>query len=152
LSESQSNYRVLAGVLPPARWAGHIVSVDGRPAVVAALTIVPNVNLELLKGTPNLLVDIKYINEAFISEIGRALLLPDLAMTPKTIKRDSVVSEPFVGDDGIPAGYLSWTTRRPGQMLLHVILPLVAFGIFGTVQAPQAWLRRARAARSARPP
>jgi hypothetical protein len=58
--------------------------------------------LELLKGTPNLLVDIKYINEAFISEIGRALLLPDLAMTPKTIKRDSVVSEPFVGDDGIP--------------------------------------------------
>ncbi|MEX1060480.1 MAG: CHASE4 domain-containing protein, partial [Methyloceanibacter sp.] len=52
-SDSQTNYRVLAGVLGVARWAGHIVSVDGRPAVVAALTIVPNVNMELLKGTPN---------------------------------------------------------------------------------------------------
>ncbi|MBK5198934.1 MAG: EAL domain-containing protein, partial [Methyloceanibacter sp.] len=115
-----------------ARWAGHIVSVEGRPAVVTAMTIVPNINTNLLKGTPNLLVGIKYIDEAFISEIGRSLLLSDLALIPKPAQRDGVVSEPFVGDDGIPAGYLSWTTRRPGQMLLHVILPLVAFGIFGT--------------------
>lgn len=129
-SESQSNYRVLAGALRPARWAGHIVSVDGRPAVVAALTIVPNVEMSLLKGTPNLLISIKYIDEQFTSEMGRSLLLNDLAMTPEVIKRDGVVSEAFVGDDGIPAGYLSWTTRHPGQVLLTVILPLVAFGIF----------------------
>jgi diguanylate cyclase (GGDEF)-like protein len=129
-SESQSNYRILAGALQPARWAGHIVSVDGRPAVVAALTIVPNVNMELLKGTPNLLVSVKYIDEAFTSEIGRSLLLPDLSMTPEMAQRDGVVSEAFVGDDGVPAGFLSWTTRRPGQVLLTIILPLVAFGVF----------------------
>jgi len=41
-TESQSNYRKLAGVLQVARWAGHIISVDGQPAVIAALTIVPN--------------------------------------------------------------------------------------------------------------
>jgi diguanylate cyclase (GGDEF)-like protein len=131
-SQSQSNYRVLAGALQPARWAGHIVSVDGRPAVVAALTIVPNVNMELLKGTPNLLVSVKYIDEAFTTEMGRSLLLNDLAMAPETTQSDGVVSQPFVGDDGIPAGYLSWTTRRPGQVLLTIILPLVAFGVFGT--------------------
>ena len=141
-SESQSNYRVLAGAQPIARWAGHIVSVEGRPAVVAALTILPNVNMDLLKGTPNLLVSVKYINEAFISEIGRTLLLPDLAMTPKTIKRDSVVSDPFVSDDGIPAGYLSWTTRRPGQVLLTIILPLVAFSIFCTGILAKNMLKR----------
>ena len=131
-SESQSNYHVLAGALQPARWAGHIVSVDGRPAVVAALTIVPNVNMELLKGTPKLLVSVKYIDEAFTSEMGRSLLLNDLAMAPETTQSDGVVSEPFVGDDGIPVGFLSWTTRRPGQVLLTIILPLVAFGVFGT--------------------
>jgi diguanylate cyclase (GGDEF)-like protein len=42
------------------------------------------------------------------------------------------VSEAFVGDDGIPAGFLSWTTRQPGQVLLTIILPLVAFGVIAT--------------------
>ena len=46
-----------------ARWAGHIVSVDGRPAVVTAMTIVPNIDMSLLKGTPNLLLSINYIDD-----------------------------------------------------------------------------------------
>lgn len=145
-SESQSNYRILAGALQPARWAGHILSVDGRPAVVAALTVVPNVNMELLKGTPNLLVSVKYIDEAFTSEVGRSLLLHDLAMTPETAQRDGVVSEPFVGDDEIPTGYLSWTTRRPGQVLLTIILPLVAFGVFATAVLGNTMFKRLKRA------
>jgi len=145
-SESQSNYRILAGALRPARWAGHIVSVDGRPAVVAALTIVPNVEMSLLKGTPNLLLSIKYIDEAFTSEIGRSLLLNDLSMTPEIAQRDGVVSEAFVGDDGVPAGFLSWTTRRPGQVLLTIILPLVAFGIFGTGVLANTMFKRLKSA------
>ncbi len=36
--------------------------------------------------------------------------------------RDGTVSEPFIGDDGIPAGTLTWTTKRPGQILLTIIL------------------------------
>ena len=128
-SEYQTNYRVLSAVLNVARWAGHIVSVDGRPAVTAALTIVPNVDMSLLKGTPNLLVSITYIDDAFISEIGRTLLLNDLKLTPQPAKADGVVSEAFIGDDGIPVGYLTWTTKRPGQVLLTIILPLVAFGV-----------------------
>ena len=144
-SESQGHYRVLAGV-QVARWAGHIVSVDGRPAVVAALTIVPNVNMDLLKGTPNLLLSVTYIDEAFISEIGRSLLLNDLALTPQPAQRDGVVSEAFVGDDGIPAGYLSWTTRRPGQVLLTTILPLVAFGVFATAALSTSMFRRLKRA------
>ena len=128
-SASQTNYRVLSGVLGVARWAGHIVSVDGRPAVVAAITIVPNVNMSLLKGTPNLLVSVTYVDDLFVSEIGRTLLLPDLALLSKPATAAGVVSEPFVGDDRTPVGFLSWTTKRPGQVLLTIILPLVAFGV-----------------------
>jgi len=131
-SESQSSYRLLAGVLGVARWAGHIMTVNGRPAVVAALTIVPNVQMDLLKGTPNLLVSIRYIDKDFVSEMGRTLLLPDLALKKQPLAGGAVVSEPFVTDDGIKAGYLIWTTRQPGQVLLTIILPLVAFGVLLT--------------------
>lgn len=131
-SESQSSYRLLAGVLGVARWAGHIVSIDGRPAVVAALTIVPNVEMHILKRTPNLLVSIVYVDEDFISQIGRALLLPDLSLTSEHAQGAGVVSEAFINDDGALAGYLSWTTRHPGRVLLTIILPLVAVGVLLT--------------------
>ena len=143
-SELQSNYRKLAGAVKVARWAGHIISVDGRPAVIAALTIVPNVNMSLLKGTPNLLLSITYIDQAFIFEIGRSLLLNDLALLSSPARRDGVVSEAFVDDTGVTAGYLSWTTRRPGQVLLTIILPLVALGTIGTGVLSITMLRRLR--------
>ena len=145
-TESQSNYRKLAGVLEVARWAGHIISVDGQPAVVAALTIVPNVNMSLLKGTPNLLLSITNIDEAFISEIGRSLLLSDLALLASPARREGVVSEAFVVDDGVSAGFLSWTTRRPGQVLLTIILPLVGLGAIATALLSMTMLRRLRRA------
>lgn len=130
--QSQTNYRVLAGAVQNARWAGHILSVDGRPAVVAAITIVPNVNLEVLKGVPRLLISVIYVDEDFIAKIARSLLLSRLALSKQPVKAAGVVSQPFVGDDGIEVGYLSWTTRRPGQVLLTIILPLVACGVFAT--------------------
>jgi len=145
-SESQSNYRILAGAVKTARWAGHILSVDGRPAVVAALTIVPNVDMDILKGTPNLLISITYIDEAFIAEVGRSLLLTDLALTPEAVRAEGLVSEALVADDGVQEGHLSWRTRRPGHVLLTIILPLVALGILATGFFSRTMLRRLRRA------
>ncbi len=138
----QSNYRVLDGAVGIARWAGHILSIDGKLAVAAALTIVPNVEMSLLKGPPNLLISITHIDEDYVTAMGRALLLPDLAITPVPLRRDAVVSEPFEGDDGSRAGYLSWTTQRPGQVLLTFILPLVAFGVASAALLAAGMLRR----------
>jgi diguanylate cyclase (GGDEF)-like protein len=132
-SESKIHYKVLEGV-HIARWAGHIVSVDGRPAIIAGMTIVPNIDMSLLKGTPNLLLSITYIDEPFITEIGESLLLRDLKLEPQPVKGDGFVSEAFVGDDGALLGYLSWVTRKPGAALLTIILPLVALGVLA------AWL------------
>lgn len=143
LSDSKGGYRVLVGV-QVARWAGHIVSIDGRPAVVAAMTIVPNIDPTLLKGTPNLLLSITYIDEAFISDVGHSLLLSDLTLAPQATKTDGIVSEAFVGDDGIPVGFLNWTTKRPGQVLLTIILPLVAFGVLAAGLLANTILRRLR--------
>jgi diguanylate cyclase (GGDEF)-like protein len=141
-SSLESNYRILAGGGSAARWAGHIVTIEGRPAIISAMTIVPNIEMTLLKGTPNLLVDIEYIDESLISEIGRSLLLSNFKLTPKSARGDALVSEPFVGDDQTALGYLTWTTRRPGQVLLAVILPLVAFGVLATGVLASTMLRR----------
>jgi diguanylate cyclase (GGDEF)-like protein len=129
---SQSNYRVLAGAVQVASWAGHIISVGGRPAVVTAITIVPNVEMNLLKGMPRLLVSVIYIDSDFINKMARTLLLTDLSLTPDAVTASDKVSESFIGDDGIRLGYLSWQTRRPGHVLLTIILPLVACAVFAT--------------------
>jgi diguanylate cyclase (GGDEF)-like protein len=125
----QADYRVLSGVLRAARWSGHIISLQGRPVIVAAITIVPNVDSTALKGTPNLLVSVVDIDDAFVADIGRSLLLNDLALKPDNAPAKGAVSQAFVGDDGAHIGDLRWSTKRPGQILLTVILPLVALGV-----------------------
>jgi diguanylate cyclase (GGDEF)-like protein len=146
LREDQANYQVIAPMTGVARWAAHFVSVDGRPAVVAAMSIVPNVDMNLLKGKPNLVVSVKFIDDAFISEIGRSLLLNDLKLVSKPDPANSIVSEPFVADDDMPIGYLTWTTRRPGQVLLTIILPLVVLAILATGQFAATMFRRLKRA------
>lgn len=143
---TQQDYRFLSKAAEAARWAGHIISVNGKPAVVGAITIVPNINMGLLKGTPKLLIGVNYIKPEFISKIARSILLPDLQLTPDAVRTKGVLSEPFVGDDGSKLGFLSWTTRKPGQVLLTIILPLVACGVFATGVLSNHMFRRLKRA------
>src|SRR5262245_32327397 len=113
-SKLQGHERILTIGENTARWAGHIGTVDGHPAVISAMTIVPNIDMMLLKGTPNLLVGVEYIDEFFISEIGRSLLLSDFVMTDDPVRGYAIVAEPIMA---------ATTSRseiekasRPGQM------------------------------------
>ncbi|MBL8543611.1 MAG: EAL domain-containing protein [Hyphomonadaceae bacterium] len=129
-AESQGNYNALLGARF-GRWAGHIMSVDGEPAVVAALSIVPNLDAGLLHGEPHLLLSVVKIDNAFMSEVGSSLLMSDLTITATPNTSPGVINEPFRADDGTQVGYISWTPKRPGQTLLLFILPLVALGVLG---------------------
>lgn len=128
--ESQGNYSALLGA-SFGRWAGHIMSVDGEPAVVTAISIVPNLDANLLHGEPHLLMSVVKIDEAFMGQVGGSLLIPDLALSNTASRGSGVLLEAFVADDGEPMGYLSWTPRQPGRSLLLFILPLVALGVIG---------------------
>jgi len=128
--ESQSNYSALLGA-SFGRWAGHIMMVDGKPAVVAALSIVPNLDASLVQGEPHLLLSIVQIDEVFMADVGGSLLIPDLAMSEQPNADRSAISDAFVADDGAPMGYLSWTPRQPGRALLLFILPMVFLGVIG---------------------
>jgi diguanylate cyclase (GGDEF)-like protein len=140
----QNDYKTLAGAVATSRWSGHILSIEGRLAIAAAISIVPNVNLELLKGTPNLLISLIYIDEDYVTAMGRSLLLSDLVITSERLEKDGIVSEPFESDDRSISGYLSWTTQRPGHVLLTIILPLLAIGVLSVALLTNRVLVRLR--------
>jgi diguanylate cyclase (GGDEF)-like protein len=128
--ESQGNYSALLGA-SFGRWAGHIMMVDGEPAVVAALSIVPNLDASLVQGEPHLLLSVVKIDPDFMAEVGGSLLMPDLSISPEANPASGVITERFAADDGAPVGFISWTPRRPGQSLLIFVLPMVALGAIG---------------------
>lgn len=126
----QRRYSYLLGARN-AGWSGHILTIEGEPAVVSAMAIVPSVDASILRGEPHLMVSVVRMDEDFMVSVGRTLLMPDLTLTRQPSTSNGVVSEPFLADDGTPIGYLNWTPRRPGQSLLVFVLPMVALGLFG---------------------
>jgi diguanylate cyclase (GGDEF)-like protein len=143
--EDQDNYRILAGAVNNARWSGHILSVGGRPAVAAAITIVPNVDMSLLgEDRPRLLISVRYIDAGFVGELERSLLLKGLLVTDRPPMSTALALEPFDSDDGVRAGYFAWESQRPGRVLLNTILPLVAAGVAGVGILAGGMLRRLR--------
>ncbi len=144
---SQSAYRELLGARV-ARWGGHILSLDGKPVVVTAITIVPNLEFSLIQGTPHMMISVVPIDEAFVGDIGRSLLMPDLtiAQTRAQGPESHKTMEPFITDDGTRTGYITWTPRQPGQRTLTVILPLVALGLLLAGYAAFLMIRRLKRA------
>jgi diguanylate cyclase (GGDEF)-like protein len=129
-TEDQERYSFLLGARD-AGWSGHILAVDGAPAVVSAMAIVPSVDASVLVGEPHLMVSVVRIDEEFMEAVGRTLLMPDLRFSTAPPVDGDLAAAPFVADDGTPLGYLSWTPKRPGHSLLVFVLPMVALGVFG---------------------
>jgi diguanylate cyclase (GGDEF)-like protein len=141
-SEDQNSYRTMGDALKAARWSGHLLSVNGRASLVTALTIVPTIDMSLLEAHPKVLFSIKYIDEAFIHDLGKTLLLKDLAVVPHPVAKDGVYSEQVITDEGTYGGYIAWTMERPGQVLLTSILPLVGLGVLGAGLLASGMMRR----------
>jgi diguanylate cyclase (GGDEF)-like protein len=142
---TQTNYRTIGASLGTARWTGHIMTLNGTPAIVAALTILPNVDMSLLKeGRPYILLSINFIDETYLQELGRTLLLSDFSFKPAPSPSQEYASKPLKTDDGTLAGYISWKTEQPGRSLTYIILPLVAVGFAAAAGLAYSMLSRLR--------
>ena len=142
--DAHGHYRTIGTQLQQARWTGHILSIEGRPAFVAAITILPNIDMTLLKGAPHILLSIIFIDDDYVSDVGRSLLLPDLKLTASANKGGDRVSDPVDADDGARMGFLSWTTGQPGRVLTNIILPLVIVGVIAVALQATSMLQRLR--------
>lgn len=142
--DAHGHYRTIGDQLEKARWAGHILSVDGKPAFVAAITILPNIDMSLLKGAPHLLLSLIFIDDDYVSDVGRSLLLPDLRLSGTLERGGALVSDSLDADDGARMGFLSWTTGRPGRVLTNIILPLVILGVIAVALQARSMLNRLR--------
>ncbi len=80
--QTRQRYSFLLGARD-AGWAGHILTVDGEPAVVSAMAIVPSVDANVLQGEPHLMVSVVKIDEDFMVGVGRTLLMPDLTVVSR---------------------------------------------------------------------
>ncbi|MES1198930.1 MAG: EAL domain-containing protein [Pseudomonadota bacterium] len=134
----------LGGIEP--HWSAHIVAVNGSPAIVSVMSIIPNATPRLLRGEPYLLVSVVPVNDAFMHELGEGLLLPDLRHVVGGQATMARVLEPFATDDGAASGYLQWTTKQPGKVLLTFILPLVALGVLAAGAFTALMIRRLKRA------
>ncbi len=141
---AQNTYDQLSKVLDFAKWSGHILDLGGKPALVSVITIAPNTDMSLATGTPYLLISVVYIDDDFIADLSRSLLIPDLKLSKSDAGTDGTFSKAFITDDGSQAGEISWTPRQPGRILLTIILPLVVAGLVVFVFFTASTLRRLR--------
>jgi len=146
-TSDQRRYSYLLGARN-ARWAGHILTIDGVPAVVSTMAIVPSVDANVLHGRPHMMVSVMRMDRDFMFHVGRTLLMPDLTLSAHPSTARGVISERFEADDGAPIGYLSWTPKRPGEALLVFILPLVALGLIGAGMLTRVMISRLKRASS----
>ncbi|HMT43271.1 MAG TPA: bifunctional diguanylate cyclase/phosphodiesterase [Chakrabartia sp.] len=111
---------------PLARWAGRMISVGGKPALLSAVSIVPDTDYELLTRTPNFVVSIRIIDGAFLSRMEEALQLDGLHFRREPPTGEELDLVPLMASaQKRTLGYLVWTPRRPGAEIMKVTSPLL---------------------------
>ena len=122
-----------------AGWAGDIVSVGGRPAIAAMMTIVPAGHMDRAAARPTVLASLIWLDAAEFARIGARATVKKLRLTPHPAKSPTMVLR---AQDGTPLGWLSWQPARPGGALLEIALPLLLLASASTGIAGLALLRR----------
>ncbi len=128
---------------PVTRSEACLFILDGRPAIVAVTPIASDPETV----EPNGMLSIAWIDETFITIVGRALGLRDLqaigAVPPHDRALASVTITPHFGDGRT---YITWSPARPGDVMLHIVAPLTLMVTLLAAIAISLLLRRMRQA------
>ncbi len=111
-------------------------------SVVAVAPIMPFTEKDTIPSErPRLLTLVKTLTPTFVSEIGSRLIIKDLKITPALAGEKSFVT--INQKNGAPAGFISWSADRPGDVaraaiqgpaaaILGCILACMGFFVFKT--------------------
>ena len=110
---------------PLRRWSGGLIDHHGRPAMMTAITILPDDTFTLLRQRPNLLVTVTDVDDALLARIGQSTLLSDLRLerSPEPTSRRNGLA--LVDANDRELGWLTWQPRVVGPVLWKRTAPLL---------------------------
>ncbi len=111
------------------RGAAAIMSVDGHPVLASVMEITPSIDMRLNRPRPRLLASITDLNGAVLTEIGKSILVPDLAVRPAG---PGGAHFELKSDSRQLINILGWTPKNPGDELAKRIFPLIALVLLAT--------------------
>lgn len=98
-----------------------LAMVDGTPAIVSAMAVVPDDEKVLLpKGNPFILISSKAVNRELMRDLNTQLAFQDLVF-----RSDSLGKVPLTSTSGKPLGSFDWAGANPGSHIWDVVVPAV---------------------------
>lgn len=154
-ADKTSSYRRLGNVpwphtdkgLPVGRAAAAMDTFDGQPALIAVSAVVPDVTASLLKGPPDYVVLVRYVDARMIADLQSSLLLDDVRFSTVPYQDPARNSLEVKNPDGQRIGWFSWVAKPPGPAILRQTAPLLAIYILffvGVVAGGAIIVRRMR--------
>ena len=121
-----------ADATTPKRLA-RVVMLAGRPALVAVVIVAPAEPpvASAQDLTAPLVISIRFIDQAVLSEIAMRLDVTDLHVLPEA--ETAVGESTFVleGEADHPIATLAWTPKRLGKEIVASVLPFIVFALAG---------------------
>ena len=129
--------------------AEDLVSLDGQPAILSVMPLVPSSDrVTQAPGTEYLHVSVAFINDAVIGKIAGKYLLEGARLVPLS-EPVGPAAVPLVDSRGVILGYIGWDRLRPGLALVRKIAPALAVALLLAGGVLVFLLRRLRRASAA---
>jgi diguanylate cyclase (GGDEF)-like protein len=104
--------------------------VEGRPAVVSVMTLVPHSTAVVQeRGSEFLIAGVRFLDASFLTETADAYLLNGVRFTRASDVASDEQSYAFKTDAGETIGQFVWKPRLPGAKILSDVLPVLAIGL-----------------------
>lgn len=125
--------------------AEDIAIVDGRPAVVSVMPLVPH-SKEIVqdRGTEFLIASVRFLDSSFVKDLANSYLLEGARFSRTSDVTSSEQSYPLKTKSGDVIGSFAWTPQLPGTDILREVLPVLAAGLLGIGLVITLLIRRLR--------
>ncbi len=103
----------------------------GRLAVVAAVAVGTDAQLSAGNDQAPIVFSIKFIDDAMLADIGRALQLSDLHLLTGAAPAAGEKATEIVAADSQPIARFAWQATSPGREIFISVVPFVAVALAG---------------------
>jgi diguanylate cyclase (GGDEF)-like protein len=134
----------------PAKMAAQdLVSLQGKPAILSIMPLVPSSDrVTQAPGTEYLHISVEFIDDTVIGKMAAKYLLEGARLVPLS-QPVGGAAVPLVDSRGVILGYIGWDQERPGLTLMRKMAPAFALALLVAGGVLAFLLRRLRSASAA---